>query len=113
MTNRTSKILDAAQKTAKDYSFFEKIPILFRLIKQWKNGNFKLNASNKWMIILGLIYIISPIDLIPGDLLNIVGLTDDLAVIAIVFSRLNKEIENFLRWENTQNNTIDTEVIIT
>ena len=38
--------------------------------------------------ILSLIYIISPIDLIPGDLTTIVGVLDDAAVVPILIACL-------------------------
>ncbi|MBE3557165.1 MAG: DUF1232 domain-containing protein [Firmicutes bacterium] len=38
--------------------------------------------SMKWQIALGILYVLSPIDLIPEAWLSFVGTTDDLAVLA-------------------------------
>jgi uncharacterized membrane protein YkvA (DUF1232 family) len=38
--------------------------------------------KQNWVLILSLIYIISPIDLIPGDIATGIGLIDDIAVLA-------------------------------
>ncbi|MDD3475070.1 MAG: DUF1232 domain-containing protein [Candidatus Dojkabacteria bacterium] len=37
--------------------------------------------KENWVLILSLIYIISPIDIIPGDLATGIGLIDDLGVL--------------------------------
>jgi uncharacterized membrane protein YkvA (DUF1232 family) len=39
--------------------------------------------KENWVYVLSLIYIISPIDLIPGDLVTGVGLIDDLGVLVL------------------------------
>ena len=46
----------------------------------------KTPASIKALIIGGLIYMVSPIDLIP-DVIPVLGLTDDVGVIGLVFSQ--------------------------
>lgn len=47
----------------------------------------------KAMIIGGLIYMVSPIDLIP-DVIPILGLTDDVGVIGMVFNQFMKFVQN-------------------
>jgi uncharacterized membrane protein YkvA (DUF1232 family) len=37
--------------------------------------------KHNWILIISLIYILSPIDLIPGDLATGIGLIDDIAVL--------------------------------
>lgn len=37
--------------------------------------------KENWVLVLSFIYIISPIDLIPGDFATGIGLIDDLAVL--------------------------------
>jgi len=37
--------------------------------------------KDNWVLVLSFIYIVSPIDLIPGDFLTGVGLIDDLGVL--------------------------------
>ena len=37
--------------------------------------------KENWVLILSLIYIISPIDIIPGDMATGIGLIDDLGVL--------------------------------
>jgi len=47
---------------------------------------------------LALIYVISPIDLIPDFVLGI-GALDDLAILALAIPMLMKEVDKFLLWE--------------
>lgn len=39
--------------------------------------------KENWVLVLSFIYIISPIDLIPGDIATGIGLIDDLAVLSL------------------------------
>jgi uncharacterized membrane protein YkvA (DUF1232 family) len=39
--------------------------------------------KENWVLVLSFIYIISPIDLIPGDIVTGVGLIDDLMVLVL------------------------------
>ena len=49
---------------------------------------------------LGLLYVISPIDLIP-DSLGILGLVDDAAVMKLVKKLLSDEIDKYKEWRQT------------
>ena len=78
----------------------EKAKILFRLIGSTLIGKYK---PNKWNLILGflsIVYIISPLDFIPEIAIGPIGLIDDAAILVFAYSRINKEIKNFLQWEN-------------
>lgn len=46
-----------------------------------------VNISKPWLIALGLLYVISPIDLLP-DLVPFVGWFDDLGVVGLVIKAL-------------------------
>jgi uncharacterized membrane protein YkvA (DUF1232 family) len=41
----------------------------------------KTFLKQNWVLVLSLIYILSPIDLIPGDMVTGIGLIDDIAVL--------------------------------
>jgi uncharacterized membrane protein YkvA (DUF1232 family) len=47
----------------------------------------------------GLLYLVSPIDLMPEALLPVLGLADDAMVVAWLAGQLLGETDDFLRWE--------------
>jgi uncharacterized membrane protein YkvA (DUF1232 family) len=51
----------------------------------------------------GLLYLLSPVDLLPEALLPVVGLADDAMVVAWLAGQLLGETEEFLRWEREGN----------
>ena len=46
------------------------------------------------MVAVGLIYLLSPIDLIP-DAIPVVGIIDDAFVLKLIYDAINDEIENW------------------
>lgn len=93
---------------ARQKGFLASIPVIWRMLKQWRRGNNKTNAISMWTVILGLIYIISPIDLIPEIAIPFVGALDDLAILAFIMPRLMDEVERFQRWESDKKKGITT-----
>lgn len=75
------------------------ISLIGRLIKANLTGAYKLKSTR---VLVGLlaacIYFINPFDLVP-DLLVGIGLVDDMAIIAWVFSSAATEIRAFEEWE--------------
>ena len=63
---------------------------------------------------LAIIYILSPLDIIPDWLLGI-GSLDDFGILALTLPFVLKELEKFLAWEQEQknrtNNITDAEII--
>lgn len=88
-----------AKEAIKHRGFFTKIPDIFRMIKLWIKGTYKTKSSNIWIPVLGLIYVISPIDLLPEIAIPFFGVLDDMAVLAFLLPRLMKEVDKFLLWE--------------
>ena len=78
----------------------EPISIFIRMIKAHFNGSHKVSGGTLGLIVLGLVYFISPVDIIP-DFLGFFGYADDLSVILAIFARLKDEVEEFLDWERT------------
>lgn len=109
--------LKLAQEALKHKGFLQKIPAAFRMIKAWRSGRYSLRIVDLILPALALIYIISPIDIIP-DLIPVVGVLDDLAILAFAIPLLLKEVDKFLIWEfKTKNKNranqqiIDVEII--
>lgn len=98
------KKVKLAHELYKNRSFISKIPDLFRMIKSSMRGGYKMNKSAVIIPILIFIYIISPLDFIP-DFLPLIGIADDIGLLTIAISKLMKETENFLLWEENEGDT--------
>ena len=69
----------------------------------------KVPAGTLTGVVLGLIYLINPLDLIP-DVLPIFGVVDDSLVVGIVLALLSCDVKKYLSWKNSNprpNNTRD------
>ncbi len=61
-----------------------------------------LDKSRVGVALLGLVYVVSPVDLIPELILPILGLGDDALVAAFSAGALLSEAQAFLDWEQAQ-----------
>jgi uncharacterized membrane protein YkvA (DUF1232 family) len=79
----------------------EPVSVFIRMVKSHFNGGHKLSGSTLGLIILGLVYFVSPIDIIP-DFLGFFGFADDFSVILAIYAKVKEEVGDFLDWERTQ-----------
>lgn len=99
---KLSKI-QLAKEAFKHKGFIQKLPVIIRMIKSIlrKNG-YKPELKNVILPGLMLLYIFSPIDLIP-EWIPVIGVLDDLAVLALAIPMLTSEAERFIEWEASKN----------
>lgn len=69
----------------------------FRLFKNWLQGNYSPKKRNLLIGFLVLVYVISPIDLLPAIIL------DDAVVVFFALKYFKKELNRFLVWEKSRN----------
>ncbi|MGB3616915.1 MAG: YkvA family protein [Catalinimonas sp.] len=70
-----------------------------RLVSAYRSGRYReISTTKLGLVVASLIYFISPLDLIP-DFIPVLGLLDDLSVLAWVFNTVKIEIERFKDWE--------------
>lgn len=103
-----------AKEAIKHKGFISKIPSMFRMIKMWFKGTYKTKSRNILIPLLGLVYVISPVDFIPEIAIPFVGVLDDMAILAFILPRLLKEVDKFLLWEaenGKESNIIDAEIV--
>ena len=81
--------------------FIQPIQIFIRMIKAHFRGEHKIAFSTLGLIVLALVYFLSPVDFIP-DFLGVLGFADDLSVVMAVYTKVKDEVEQFLEWERTQ-----------
>jgi uncharacterized membrane protein YkvA (DUF1232 family) len=63
-------------------------------------------------IVAALLYVISPVDLLPEIVLPIIGLGDDALVISWIAAALINETESFLGWEQDRARTVRGHVVV-
>ncbi len=72
-------------------SMIGKVKTLYAMMR---DKEFAMAWSSKTMVIAGLLYFISPVDLLP-DFIPILGYVDDAFVISLVMNALGSEIERY------------------
>ncbi len=95
--NKLARIGDSPQVK----KIIEPVSIFVRMMKAHFNGTHKLSGSTVGLILLALVYFLSPIDIIP-DFLGVIGFVDDLSVILAVYAKVKDEVAEFMDWERTQ-----------
>ncbi|KAB7732635.1 DUF1232 domain-containing protein [Rudanella paleaurantiibacter] len=76
------------------------LSLLTRLLKAYASGEYREIPWKTLLRMLAvLIYFVSPIDFIP-DLLPVIGLTDDIALLMWLFSSVKDDLEKFAQWES-------------
>ena len=83
-----------------------------RLVRATIRGEYAGTSRRRLLVIVGaLLYVVSPIDLVPEMFLPFLGLGDDALVISWIAASLVNETESFLRWERDRDRTVRGEVI--
>jgi len=78
---------------------WEKLQLLFGVFKDWINGSYKdMPTRSLLMIILGIVYFVSPIDGI-FDYIPFAGLVDDAAVAGFVISQVSGDLDRYKLWK--------------
>ena len=79
----------------------EPVMIFIRMIKAHFSGEHKIAFGTLGLIVLAMVYFLSPVDLIP-DFLGFFGFADDLSIVLAVYAKVKDEVDNFLDWEKTR-----------
>jgi uncharacterized membrane protein YkvA (DUF1232 family) len=71
-----------------------------RMIRAVRSGAYTgLSSARLVMMLAGVGYVVSPIDIAPEGLLLAFGLLDDVMVVGWLAATLVKETEDFIAWE--------------
>ena len=108
-TRLKSLLTDAYKKASEKndvgtlaHEAWETLQTMFRLIKASVSGEYTgVPTSTVAAAVAVLIYFISPIDLIP-DFIPVLGLLDDVALVAWFSTTLKHEMDRFHEWELTR-----------
>jgi uncharacterized membrane protein YkvA (DUF1232 family) len=87
---------------------WDTLQTLFRLIKASMSGEYTgVPSTTVAAAVAVLIYFLSPIDLIP-DFIPVLGLLDDVALVAWFSTTLKEELDKFHEWELTRPSLVAT-----
>jgi uncharacterized membrane protein YkvA (DUF1232 family) len=80
---------------------FQDLRLLIPLIKDYWKGTYR-DVSVKSLVIFGvaLVYIISPIDLVPDYILGI-GQIDDAVILGLALYFLEKDLRRYKEWKSS------------
>lgn len=106
-SERLSALFHEAAKQAKSLpkdSFKDTWPYLqtmLRLIRAYYRGDYRLIAESSLVVIVAaIIYVVSPLDVIP-DAIPAIGFLDDATILAVALQRTKRELDDFMIWETT------------
>ncbi len=92
----------------------ERLRAVPRMLSQGFSGHYPfLKKSRIVVVLLGIGYVLSPVDLVPEILVPLLGLGDDAFVAAWLAGAILSETDAFLAWEKGRSTVVDGEVIVT
>lgn len=104
--DKAKKLVDEAREKAKKKGpleeLWDEIQLLFGIVSDWATGKYtEIPTGSIIAIIIGLLYFVSPIDLIPDFLPG--GLIDDAMVLGLVIAQVKSDLNKYKEWcEETQ-----------
>lgn len=79
----------------------EPIKIFKRMIAAHRSGENLLAPKTIGLLVLGILYFVTPMDIIP-DFLPLLGFADDVSVLFAIYNLLRNEVKDFLVLEKLQ-----------
>ena len=81
-------------QSGKFQEFAKNVSILFKMLKDWWTAKYECPWSTIAAIIFALAYFLNPFDIIP-DVIPVLGLADDAAVVAFIVGIIQKDLEKY------------------
>ncbi|PWS27373.1 methyltransferase type 11 [Pedobacter yonginense] len=105
-TKAANTIKDALGKAVTNKGELEgvwsKLVMLFAISKDYVNGDYTEIPKGSIVAILGgLIYFLSPIDVVP-DFVPVLGFIDDIFILNLVYKQVLKDLEKYKTWKDSQ-----------
>lgn len=77
----------------------EQLKALLRLIRAYATGEYRdVSWESMILIVAAVIYVVSPLDLIP-DFIPVIGYLDDVTVVSFALKIVRDELDEYLAWE--------------
>ncbi len=107
LASSIKKIRQLRKDTEGADSLKHTVSTLNRMVRAYINGEYsKVPWKSLLLITTGILYFVSPLDLIP-DFIPVLGYLDDITILIWIFKSLKSEIESFEEWEATFAKPID------
>ena len=100
---KLSDLLTEATKKAQNNNgpldeVWNKLQLMFGIITDWINGSYREVPK---AIIAGLIYFVSPIDLIP-DVIPAFGFADDIVILGLIIRQISSDLDKYQEWKENK-----------
>ncbi|MDX6231498.1 MAG: hypothetical protein QOH68_449 [Nocardioidaceae bacterium] len=80
----------------------DELKTMIRLVAAYTRGDYRdISVETLVLVVAAMIYVVSPLDLIP-DVVPVVGYLDDAALVAWVVGRVRGELDDFRSWESNR-----------
>jgi len=89
-----------------------RLAALPRLVRAATSGSYRGWDRRRVLgLMVGVVYVVSPVDLVPEVLLGFFGLADDALVAAWLAGAVLAEVDGFLDWENAERKVVRGDVL--
>ncbi len=79
---------------------WDSLQTLFGLIKDWITGDYRDIPFKALLLILaGIVYFVTPIDIIPEFIVGL-GLLDDAVILGWIISQIGRELDDYRGWKS-------------
>ena len=74
---------------------------MLRLIRAYYRGDYRVVPETTLVVIIAaIIYVVSPLDVIP-DAIPAIGFLDDATILTLALQRTKQDLDDFMIWETT------------
>jgi len=103
--DQANEITDKVVKSGPLQRFLKDVALLISMVRDYWSGAYR---EIPWWVIAAvvftLLYVLSPIDLIP-DFIPVIGLLDDAVVIALCLAMIEQDLLKYQEWKEAQAET--------
>lgn len=102
IVNSALKLCDKLKNLPMVGDFFGDVPLACMMVSDWVHKKYReVPLASIITIVAALVYLVSPIDLIP-DVMPMLGILDDAAVIGMALRAVHADIMDYANWKAEQ-----------